>query len=673
MPPASPPAAPAAALLPLLVLVLLAHSHAQTVEQVYPPEVILKSPPGSRVKIQRPVGVVKGLGTNIFVATVAGQLYYVDIRTGIGAIINPGGDDQPFAGVCLDSRGPGTLYATGRESGVLFAFNRRGELLQRYQIVNSTKDGGNSFLAGCIQTRYQLIITDAFKPFLYFLSLADEGPLRGHPPPPSPDHRLQGFEVPYGGDWTQIGSSLNAFGVEWTSKFNETAFVLNKATGQLYYCTVKKEQVFGDMRKVLILGHQQLFPGALHTLFDSTNENILYISMPHRNAIAVLEFSPEDPGLAKYIRMIRSPLLDGPAAISEDGDQIYPVNARFSRRSSPTSYSLVRLPGHEQSREPGQNFTTSFDGKTDLPPIVKEPSEIEEVVLATPVPVGTSAPYPITPQTPSASTSTPAPASSGAPTGTATPSPNAGASHPSEGSPQPSGGTAPPSTTTSGATAIGGSVPSPSGGPSSVFQIDDTDEVDEDDSHSCFPGSATVRTDDGRAVRMDSLSIGDRVAVGTDAKGNQIYSAVYLFSHQDRDVIADFVRIFATNDRMLDLSAGHYLHVNGKLMRASAVRVGDELIGQGGSSIRVLRVMRVRQKGLYNPQTMFGNIVVNGVLTSTFTSAVEPAVASALLSPLRAAYRVGSGFSRRIAAMLSEGGCGMENVFPGGRREYMYL
>ncbi len=45
--------------------------------------------------------------------------------------------------------------------------------------------------------------------------------------------------------------------------------------------------------------------------------------------------------------------------------------------------------------------------------------------------------------------------------------------------------------------------------------------------------------------------------------------------------------------------------------------------------------------GLYNPQTAHGNIVVDGVLCSTFTSAIHPLLAKTLLLPLVLASKLG--------------------------------
>lgn len=47
----------------------------------------------------------------------------------------------------------------------------------------------------------------------------------------------------------------------------------------------------------------------------------------------------------------------------------------------------------------------------------------------------------------------------------------------------------------------------------------------------------------------------------------------------------------------------------------------------------------------FNPQTLDGDILVDGIVTSTYTTAVAPRVARAVLSPLRLLYTLdGQGF-----------------------------
>ena len=55
----------------------------------------------------------------------------------------------------------------------------------------------------------------------------------------------------------------------------------------------------------------------------------------------------------------------------------------------------------------------------------------------------------------------------------------------------------------------------------------------------------------------------------------------------------------------------------------------------------MLAVRSARKTGLYNPHTLHGDIVVDGVLTSTYTAAFSPTLAHVALAPLRALYRAG--------------------------------
>lgn len=46
-------------------------------------------------------------------------------------------------------------------------------------------------------------------------------------------------------------------------------------------------------------------------------------------------------------------------------------------------------------------------------------------------------------------------------------------------------------------------------------------------------------------------------------------------------------------------------------------------------------------RGLYNPQTKHGSIIVNNILAGTYTTAVAPGLVHAVLAPLRAFSRTG--------------------------------
>ncbi|GAB0498217.1 hypothetical protein MMPV_009558 [Pyropia vietnamensis] len=171
---------------------------------------------------------------------------------------------------------------------------------------------------------------------------------------------------------------------------------------------------------------------------------------------------------------------------------------------------------------------------------------------------------------------------------------------------------------------------------------------DDDDEPACFPAAATVERADGSIVRMDALRVGDvvRVAPGVGASS---FSPVYLFTHADatRRHGTPHVRLTTASGAAITSSAGHYVYASGRLVAASAVDVGDTLqvVRPGGGDGQwvvspVTAVTAVPVAGLYNPQTLAGEVVVDGVRASTYTTAIAPRVAAALLAPLRAAWSV---------------------------------
>lgn len=158
---------------------------------------------------------------------------------------------------------------------------------------------------------------------------------------------------------------------------------------------------------------------------------------------------------------------------------------------------------------------------------------------------------------------------------------------------------------------------------------------DPDDGPVCFPSHATVRRDDGNLIPMTHLQTGDRVAVG-DGR----FSPVFTWTHRDPTAAANlYISIDAGLARPLTLTPSHFVHISGRIVPASAVRKGDLMTSENGTAVVVRDVRRVRSQGLFNPQTMHGDIVVDGLVVSTYTTAVEHVAAHALLAPVRAAFR----------------------------------
>lgn len=150
----------------------------------------------------------------------------------------------------------------------------------------------------------------------------------------------------------------------------------------------------------------------------------------------------------------------------------------------------------------------------------------------------------------------------------------------------------------------------------------------------CFPADAVVDTVGG-ARRMEEVRVGDEVLVGP-----RMYSKVFMFTHTDSYTMATFVRIQLSDGHVVRLTPGHYIYVNRELMLARDIRVGDVLQLANGDVSKVVSTRSIVGRGLYNPQTVHGNIVVDGVVASTFTEIIKPPVAQSMLAPLRCLYRI---------------------------------
>ncbi len=168
----------------------------------------------------------------------------------------------------------------------------------------------------------------------------------------------------------------------------------------------------------------------------------------------------------------------------------------------------------------------------------------------------------------------------------------------------------------------------------------------------CFPGSAVVEPDDGRRVLIRDLSASQTLRTGRNS-----YSEVFMFSHYDRDVWAEFVTLHfvdrtANKSGALRASRGHYVYVRddaasnltrtaAKLRAMDTVTEGDSLLSRDGSLLRVAHIVSTWEQGLYNPHTVDGDLMVDGVRVSCFTTAVKQRTAMKVIQPLRVLYTNG--------------------------------
>lgn len=133
---------------------------------------------------------------------------------------------------------------------------------------------------------------------------------------------------------------------------------------------------------------------------------------------------------------------------------------------------------------------------------------------------------------------------------------------------------------------------------------------------------------------MSDVRSGDHVRV---SRGE--FSPIFGFTHRDPTAAAFFVRIITESGDSVSMTAGHYLRVNGDLSSANKVKVGDLLETARGTLTSVIRIDHEIGFGLYNPQTLDGEIVIDGILVSTYTTAIAPIAAHVWLAPSRLLYR----------------------------------
>lgn len=150
----------------------------------------------------------------------------------------------------------------------------------------------------------------------------------------------------------------------------------------------------------------------------------------------------------------------------------------------------------------------------------------------------------------------------------------------------------------------------------------------------CFPSDAVVEHINGYTLQMQDLKVGDEVKVGPGQ-----FSQIFAFTHKVIGVAAHFIRIETECGKVLDATPGHYLYLNGALTPAAKATVGDSVSLGNGETATVQNVRPLEKHGLHNPQTIHGDIVVNGIISSTYTTAIDPKIAHASLVGMRMIYR----------------------------------
>ena len=177
-------------------------------------------------------------------------------------------------------------------------------------------------------------------------------------------------------------------------------------------------------------------------------------------------------------------------------------------------------------------------------------------------------------------------------------------------------------------------------------------------SRSCFPADAIVTTAHAGDLPISSLKIGDKV-LAARPDGSTFFDDVYMFGHKDATAASSFVKLETGSGAVLRLTADHHLFVTRAGQRleipSSKALVGDlvHVAGRPGASQleAIASKSLVAGTGLFNPYTLSGSIVVDGVAASCHSSSAldgvfrlmgvsVPVGYQTVFAPVRALYRV---------------------------------
>ena len=185
-------------------------------------------------------------------------------------------------------------------------------------------------------------------------------------------------------------------------------------------------------------------------------------------------------------------------------------------------------------------------------------------------------------------------------------------------------------------------------------------------SQNCFPADSLVETPSGK-VRMQELRAGDR-ALAVDPEGFPFFDEIYFFGHADGSAVSFFLSFTVHVEDwefQLDMSPDHFLlkcpgeascvWSDAEAIYASKVDIGAYVWTARGESLQqgqIVSITASAKTGLYNPYSLKGTIVVNGVVASVHSSWVLdaympehlakylPSIYQLLFFPGRLLYRI---------------------------------
>jgi hypothetical protein len=147
------------------------------------------------------------------------------------------------------------------------------------------------------------------------------------------------------------------------------------------------------------------------------------------------------------------------------------------------------------------------------------------------------------------------------------------------------------------------------------------------DCGACFSGNAMVTLESGDVVPMSQLEVGDKV-LSIDSNGKLFFDRVFRITHNDAEETRRYVVLSTEDGHRIEMAGNHYLHSGScceldSMVLAADVQEGDTIyVNYDGTlePVTVAKVAHEQHQGAHNVHTLNGNIIVNGIATSHFTT-----------------------------------------------------
>jgi len=143
----------------------------------------------------------------------------------------------------------------------------------------------------------------------------------------------------------------------------------------------------------------------------------------------------------------------------------------------------------------------------------------------------------------------------------------------------------------------------------------------------CFSENSVIVEKNKGPMKIKDIQIGDFVQSSKDG-----FSRIYSFGHRNVNTVANFLQIQyivsgSKNPGSIEITPDHLMSVNGSMLPASLIQVGDHLQGNTEREMIVSKIRNVRSQGVYAPFTESGTVLVNNVLASSYVT-LQPGTGS---------------------------------------------